>query len=128
MKRLAPIIASASYLLSASYVFAVDITVNPPTNADGKPVGYRNLGDFITKSIQLIFIIAVIAMLAMLIWGALDWILSAGEKDAVAKARQKILNALIGLAVLAVAWAIAELAAQFLGFPSIRNFPIPSPA
>ena len=55
--------------------------------------------------------------------------ISGGDKEAVGKARGRIINALIGLAVLAVAFALAKVAAQFLGFPNISTdgIPIPKP-
>ena len=65
-------------------------------------------------------------VLAFLVWGAFDWITSGGDKEAVGKARSKIINALVGMAVLAIAFAIFSLAGQFLGF-STTNFTIPTP-
>ncbi len=96
------------------------ITVSPP------PQGYKDLGNFITNVLTLAFSAAVILVLIMLIWGAFEWITSGGDKEAVGKARNRIINALIGLAVLAVAFALAKVAAQFLGFPDFQ-IKIPSP-
>ena len=62
----------------------------------------------------------------MLIWGAFEWITSGGDKDNVGKARNRIINALIGLAVLAVAFALFKVAGQFLGFDT-TSFTIPRP-
>lgn len=99
--------------------------VNTPTGLQN--VGYSTLGDFIQKTLSLAFIVAVIVVLFMLIWGAFEWITSGGDKEAVGKARGRIINALIGLAVLAVAFALFQVAGQFLGF-DIRNFIVPEPA
>lgn len=89
-------------------------------------VGYSDLGNFITNVLTLAFSVAILVVLVMLIWGAFEWITSGGDKDAVGKARSRIINALIGLAVLAVAFALAKVAAQFLGFPDF-TIKIPSP-
>lgn len=96
------------------------ISISPP------PQGYSNLGQFITNVVQLTFIIAVVIVLIMLIWGAFEWITSGGDKEAVGKARNRIINALIGLAVLAIAFALFKVAGQFLGFPT-TEFIIPTP-
>lgn len=101
--------------------FADSIVVTPPA---GK--GFKTLGDFVTNTLQIAFAVAILVVLIMLIWGAFEWISSGGDKDAVGKARGRIINALIGLAVLAVAFALAKLAAQFLGF-DIGNIVIPTP-
>lgn len=97
-----------------------DIKINAPAQ------GYKDLGSFIQNVLTLAFSIAVLVVLVMLIWGAFEWIVSGGDKDAVGKARNRIINALIGLAVLAVAFALAKVAAQFLGFPDF-TIKIPSP-
>ena len=88
--------------------------------------GYGDIGPFITNVLQLSFIVAVILVLVFIIWGAFEWITSGGDKEAVGKARNKIINALIGLAVLAVAFALFRLAGQFLGFDT-SNLVIPTP-
>lgn len=103
-------------------VFAADntITITPPDK------GFTSLGNFVTNVLTLSFGIAVLVVLVMLIWGAFEWISSGGDKEAVGKARNRIINALIGLAVLAVAFALTKVAAQFLGF-SLESIPIPTP-
>lgn len=127
MKKLAIISSALIPFLAASQVFADDLVVQAPTQ------GYKDLGAFIGNIIQLAFVIALILVLVMLVWGAFEWISSGGDKEAVGKARGRILNALIGLAVLAIAFALFRFAGQFLGFnvgpigSTTINLPIPSP-
>lgn len=104
-----------------------NITIKAPTDAANKPIGYSDLGKFINNIITLVFILAIIIVLFMLIWGALEWITSGGEKEAVAGARNRIISALIGLAVLSVAFALANVAGQFLGFDILSTIKIPRP-
>ena len=105
---------------------AQEIKIQPPKDSQGKGYGYSNLGDFITNVLIFAFALALLAVLIMLVWGAFEWIISGGDKDAVGKARSRIVNALIGLAVLAVAFALATVAGQFLGF-TLTKIPIPTP-
>lgn len=130
MKRLIAVGSSVLYLLFPLKAFAKHepghIEIDRPT-IDNKNVGFSTIGDFITKTLAVSFIFAVIVVLIMLIWGAFEWITSGGDKEAVAKARNRILNALIGLAVLAVAFALFQVAGSFVGF-DIRNLTIPTPA
>lgn len=123
MKKVTAILSSLSYLLLPSIAFAAvgDLKVTPPTQ------GYSNLGAFVTNMLTLAFGLAVLVVLVMLVWGAFEWITSGGDKDAVSKARNRIINALIGLAVLAVAYALTRVAGQFLGFDITRDIPIPTP-
>lgn len=128
MKKITAFVASGSlFLTSAISVFAQNRTIKIDTT---NLPGYHSISTFITAAITLIFIIALIAVLVMLVWGALQWIFSGGEKDAVASARNRILHALIGLAVLAIAIALVALASNFVGIDilSPNGFSIPNPS
>lgn len=106
---------------------ASPIVITPPKNpTTTRGYGYSDLGAFVSNVLILAFAIALLVVLAMLIWGAFEWITSGGDKEAVGKARNRIVNALIGLAVLAVAFALATVAGQFLGF-DLKSIPIPTP-
>lgn len=100
---------------------------NPTVINIAKPTqGFASLGNAISNILTVAFTVAILVVLVMLIWGAFEWITSGGDKDTVAKARGRIINALIGLAVLAIAYALTRVAAQFLGF-DIGNITVPSP-
>lgn len=94
---------------------------------DKPAAGYGDIGNFVTNILTLAFGIGLLMVLVMLVWGAFDWITSGGDKEAVGKARSKIINALIGMAVLAVAYALAKLAADFVGI-NILDLVVPSPS
>lgn len=114
--------AITSFLTPALALAENPITIIAPT------YGYKTIGNFITNLITIAFSIAIIVVMIMLIWGAFEWIVSGGDKEGVAKARGRIINALIGLAVLAIAFALATVGAQVLGFPNITSgLPIPAP-
>jgi hypothetical protein len=128
MKKLSAI-ATASALFFSSAVSAFAQNGRVTINTSNIP-GYKTIGAFISAALTMIFIIALIAVLVMLVWGALQWIFSGGEKDAVASARNRILHALIGLAVLAVAIALVSLASSFVGVNILApgGFFIPNPS
>lgn len=121
MKKLA---AVGSVIIS--FLTPIQALAQDTINVTAPSQGFKNLGNAITNALTIAFGIAVLLVLVYLVWGAFDWITSGGDKDAVAKARNKIINALIGLAVLAIAFALAKVAAQFLGF-SITNISVPTP-
>lgn len=122
MKKLGFITSAVLYLSTLTKVAAQQIKVVPPP---GK--GFSTIGNFITNVLTVAFAVAILVVLVMLIWGAFEWITSGGDKETVGKARGRIINALIGLAVLAVAFALARLAATFLGF-DIGDIKIPTPS
>jgi len=61
------------------------------------------------------FVIGVIVFFFMLITGAIQWISSGGDKQAVESARGKVGNALIGLIILFAVFAIIQILNTFFG-------------
>ncbi len=122
MKKLVLIGSTALSLLTPIKAFAADpnVQINAPL------VGFKSLSDFIANALVLVFTVGAFLVLIMLIVGAYEWIASGGDKEAVAKARNRIINALIGLLVLAIAFALVRLVGQFTGL-NLTNLSIPTP-
>ena len=80
--------------------------------------------NLIKTSITIVLIVAALLFFAMLVIGGIRWIMSGGEKGNVENARKQITNALIGLAIVFVAWAIVRLVAIVFGI-DILNFTVP---
>jgi len=72
-----------------------------------------SLGDILTFIIRAFFVIAGLAALLYLLLGALAWITSGGDKEAITAAQQKIQAAVIGMilivAVLAIIWTLEQV-------------------
>lgn len=121
MKKVTALLAtSSSFLTLAATAFAqnndVRITTIPAGTLPGVDPTKTNIGTLIASALQIIFIAAALAVLAYLVWGAFKWITSGGDKDAIGKARGTIVNALIGLFILALAFFITVLAGHIVGF------------
>lgn len=114
---------ATSFALSASSVFAqVRDTKIPDDVLPGVDPTQTSLGELIASALQIIFIAAALAVLIYLVIGAFKWITSGGDKDAIGKARGSIVNALIGLFLLALAFFITVLVGQIVGV-NILNLP-----
>lgn len=90
--------------------------VTPPNPIDALGVGALGLSKFFNNLISLIYIIAAVIFVFMLLWGGLQWLSSGGDKDAVKAARERITHALVGITILAVAFAILRVVGLFTGF------------
>lgn len=114
MKKVAAFIAtSSSFLLMAASTMA-QVNLTPGRPAQGiNPATPANV--IITNILSIVFVVAILLVLFFLIMGAFKWITSGGEKEAVGKARGTIVNALIGLAILALAFVIARVAGSIVG-------------
>lgn len=128
MRKISVITTSIVAFFSNAASALAQATNNSSIQISRPDVGYSNISDFLNASIRLIFIAALLLALVMLVWGAVEWILSGGDKTKLETARGRIIHALVGLAILAVAFAIIQLAGRFLGVDLLGNFIIPSPS
>lgn len=62
----------------------------------------QGLGKFIAFGINMFILIAGLFLIVYLLLGAFDWITSGGDKEKIAKAQNKITNALIGMLLIIV--------------------------
>ncbi len=74
--------------------------------------------------IFLFFTIGGLGSVVYFLWGAVDWILSGGDKEKVSNARKKMTHALIGLALLALSFVIIRTVGQVVGFNPLGNLQI----
>lgn len=95
-------------------------TISPPpelvpfTSPD--PTGVGGISKFFSNFITLIYSMAILVLIFMILWGAFDWLTSGGDKEKIAAARGKLINAVIGIMLFAVAFAIIQVLGRFTGF------------
>ncbi|MBP7768516.1 hypothetical protein KA082_01650 [Candidatus Woesebacteria bacterium] len=91
-----------------------------------------NFGALISFVLTLVMVIALLLVLLYLIMGGIEWITSGGDKGKTEAARNKITAAIIGIIILASAYALVQLVAYVLGFASfedaVTNIPKITPA
>ena len=73
---------------------------------------FKDLASFISPLLNIVFFIAMFLAFYYLIWGAFQYIVASGKKEELAKARQRINWALVGLIVVFLAYFIARFAAE----------------
>jgi hypothetical protein len=109
-------------LISKAYASGLGFA-NAPANFK-----IQDINLFISSLISLTFIIAGILTFAFLVWGGIDWLTSGGDKTKTETARNRITSALVGLAIVATAWAVMKLIGVFFGidlFGGTINIPTP---
>ncbi len=82
----------------------------------GDKTGATGISNFLNAAIILIYIIAAITVVFMLLWGAIEWILSGGDQEKLENAQKRITNAIIGIVLLAIVFAILQFVGIFTGF------------
>ena len=79
----------------------------------GTAGGGAGLGKVVGAGVQLTFILATVLALGYLIYGGIRWITSGGDKTAVEGARNHIIAAIIGLAVIFLSFLILNVLVGF---------------
>lgn len=115
--------SALAFLLNAPLVFGAtgkqdEIIIKKPSSGGIDP--NTDTGVVISNAVSLVFVIGIIAVLFMLITGGYSWITSGGDKEAVGKARQRIIQSLIGLLILAVSFLLAKIAGQIVGIDLLK--------
>jgi len=82
-----------------------NISKNTPTD----------LGSYASKIIGMMLTIAALAALAYLILGGIGWITGGGDKGKIEESKNRITGAIVGLAIVAVSWAIFLVVDSFFG-------------
>lgn len=122
MHKITKIASTAIAMLTiATPVFAQNIGVPQPEG-----MNITNVGTLISGAVGVVLLLAGILVFAMLVWGGVQWIMSGGDKAKTEEARNRITAALVGLAVVASAWAIMKLIEYFFGINVLsENVSIP---
>lgn len=111
MKKVLALASSTlTYLSITAPAFAQNIGVELPNQAKITDLGY-----LISTAINVVIIVAGIIVFVMLVWGGIAYMISGGDKTKTEEARNRITYALIGLAIVAAAWALTVVINTFFG-------------
>jgi hypothetical protein len=102
-------------------------------NGDGSPItingaggmpegGPGQLTNILGLGFQLLIIAAIFLALVNLIWGGINWIMSEGNKDRVGKARERIVNSILGLLIVFLSFFIINIIYYFFFKNTVNPF------
>lgn len=118
-----------AYLITISTFILAD-TVHAQIGLPPQPAGQgttiagtagESLRNLISSTITILFTVGGIGFTIMIIWGAVNWILSGGDKEKVAAARRRITTAIVGLVLLSLTFLVMLVAGQILGIRSLNT-------
>jgi ABC-type dipeptide/oligopeptide/nickel transport system permease subunit len=78
--------------------------------------GGNALAELMARLFRTILVVGGLALLLYLAWGGLSWVTAGGDKGKVEQAKDRITNAIMGMAVLAATIAIAVFLQYTFGF------------
>lgn len=91
------------------------LDLNQAAQRENFPGATNGINDVISSILSAVFVVAALLVLLYLIWGAIDWISAGGDSSKIQKARDKIIQSIIGVIVLASTLAIFGLLQYILG-------------
>ncbi len=123
-KAIVAITTLGALAISAPVAFAQDTI-----KVDAKAAGFSitDLGKLIQSPLSVTLGIVGLLVFVYLIWGGIEWITAGGDKSKTESARQKLTNAIIGLAIVAAAFAISQVLGTFFGIKVGTDIALPKP-
>jgi hypothetical protein len=98
--------------------------VSPPpqlqTVSKGDPTGVQGINNLLTNVVSLFYMVSGIVFVVMVLWASYDFITSHGEKENIAKARQKMIWAILGLFFMGIAFVIFKVLETVTGITFIN--------
>lgn len=82
---------------------------------------YTDLGSILSALLNIVFTISVFLAFFWMVWGVFHYIFAGGDKEQLSKARSRIVAALVGLLLVAIAFALAQYVQQIL---QVKKSPI----
>lgn len=83
-----------------------------------------SLGYIISTFLNLAIIFAGILLLVWLIMGAFEWMTSSGDKEKLAKARNRMVSAIIGFVIVVLAFTLKTYIQTVLDPNNLINMPL----
>lgn len=92
------------------------ITPPPQIQSLTSQGGAGGISFFLSRIIELIYTASAVIFVFMVLWSALQWIMSGGDKEKVGAAQKRLTYAIIGIVFLAVAFVIIRVIGEITGF------------
>jgi hypothetical protein len=93
-------------------------TIDPPAGVPKGGITY--LGKVLGNATNMFILAVIVATLFFIVFGAIQWTSSNGEKEKIAAARKKITWALIGLITALLAYFIINIVGGFFGVSLLK--------
>ncbi|MGB9706519.1 MAG: pilin [Microgenomates group bacterium] len=93
----------------------------------GRGSGADILARLIANFLKITFSVTGLVLLAMLLWGGIQWMTAGGDKEQMTKAQGRITSALIGFVIFMSVFAIINFIAPALGLEFLQILKIEWP-
>ncbi len=102
--------------------------IQAPSQLSGLGIGSAGLSSFLSRILTILYSVAAVAFVFMVVYSAVQLILSGGDKEKIGQARSRLTYAIIGLILLALAFVIIRVIGTLTGFSLFREGILSPPA
>jgi len=87
-----------------------------------KPIGFASdLGSYLNSLLSIVMVVSLLLVFFHFISAGFQWITSGGDKSKTEEARNKIVNAFVGILIVSASFATTGYVGWILGFDSINE-------
>jgi hypothetical protein len=79
------------------------------------PIGVSTIGGLVTNLIPIVMAVAGVALFGLFIYGGFNWMTSTGDPQKLKKAQGIMVNAIIGIAIVASSAILTRIVGNVLG-------------
>ncbi len=116
--KILSLILTLSALISATLVPVFAATSYVPASISGSTLS-TNPNGIISTIINFLFIIVGLIFFVILVIAGIQWVTAGGEEKGKEEAQKRIINAIIGVAIVAGSYLIVEIVSGLLGIGGI---------
>jgi ABC-type Fe3+ transport system permease subunit len=97
-----------------------DTNIPNPEGLQFSGPAQTSLGYVLSQFLNLFFTLAIVLSFLYFVWGAYEYIIAQGQKEALNNAKERIRYSLVGFILIVIAFLISNWAPSI--FPFIRSF------
>jgi len=101
--------------LAATAILTLPVVAAAQINLQTPNVKFTTFREVLSQGFNIIIMVSGIIFVLMLLIGGVLYLLAAGNEESAKKARQLMLDAVIGLVIVVTAWAVGNYVLQVLG-------------
>lgn len=86
---------------------------------EGSVFQFTNIGQFISNMVSLVMIAAALSSFLIFLYAGIMWITAGGNKENLQAAKDRMVNAIVGMAVTVSAYVLWRILIRFFGLSSV---------
>lgn len=118
-EQLAGVISASAWAAPVAALAAID-------RPGGVPDQFKTFERTIESAFNIVIVVAGVVFVILFLVGGIQYLTAAGNEDSTKKARQLMLDAVIGLVIVVTSWAVGTYVLSLLGIRGATSGSLPT--